>query len=156
MLLSSHFWEVEWSPKRRISILWPSIFLCLKQLILKRFNLYTLTLTFGGVQPTFGVWIADNDVCLFSFFEIFTQAWAGMTFAHFRLGMGNGQAYFKLLELGMGIKNQILNFWDLEWEWKLNSQHLEMENFIYFPKKLVVQLGIIKRLFKVKHHVEPA
>ena len=27
-----------------------------------------------------------------------------MTFAHFGLGLGNGQAYFQLLGLGMGIK----------------------------------------------------
>ena len=33
------------------------------------------------------------------------QAWAGMTFAHLGLGMGNGQTYSQILGLGMGIKS---------------------------------------------------
>ena len=75
------------------------------------------------------------------------QAWARIAFAHLRSGMGNGQAYSKLLRMGM--KNWISNFWDWEWEWKPDSQHLRMGNGISFPKKLGMQLGAIKSLFHI-------
>ena len=86
--------------------------------------------------------------------DVLDQAWAGMTFAHLVLGMGNGQAYSQLMGLRMeirkfnsqllglerGMNYQIPNCWD--WECKLYSQHLGMGNCISFPENLGTDLGI--------------
>ena len=48
------------------------------------------------------------------------------------------------LGLGIGITNIILNFLDWEYKCKLDSQHLGMRNGIKFPKKLGMQLKILK------------
>ena len=63
------------------------------------------------------------------------------------LRMGNGQAYSQLFGMGKVMKNLITNFRGWEWECKLNSQHWEMGNGLSFPKRLGMQLIILKCLF---------
>ena len=94
--------------------------------------------------------MSGNDFCTFG---IGNGKWPSLFPA---FGIGNGNTKLNSQLLGLGIKNLISNYWDWEWEKIPYSQHLGMGNCISFPKKLGMQLRILKCLFHVKHYVEPA
>ena len=56
--------------------------------------------------------MSGND---FFTFGIGNGKWPSL-FPIFRIGSGNKKYNSQILGLGMGMKNQIPNFWDWEWE----------------------------------------